>query len=418
MTGHNDDIVIVGGGHAAAIAAVSLRKLEVARPIRILCAESELPYQRPPLSKGYLSGSYLRERLAIRHAEFYSERGIELHLGQTVRAIDRQAKQVRFEDGDTVAYGDLILATGAREIRLDIPGADLAGIHTVREIADIDHLRGELEGADVCAVIGGGFIGLETAAVFRKLDKKVILFEAAERLMGRSVSQEISEFYLNYHRAQGVDIRLSALVAGIDGADGRIAAVESGDGERVAADLVVMGVGVRPRDELARAAGLKCERGVLVDEFCRTDDKHIYAIGDCTRHRNLRYDDLLCLESVQNAVDQANVVATVLAGAPQPYDMVPWFWTDQYDLKLQIAGLTRGADDRLVYDDSSESGKLGICHFRAGELIAVETVNRAADHVLARRLLSASTPTRRADLLEPAASLKALAGLEKPQEPS
>lgn len=405
-----ENIVIVGGGHGAVMTALNSRKLGFKGAIIIVGEEDEIPYQRPPLSKGYLLGETVRKRLQVRHPDVLAENQIELLTGVRVTGIDRNAKQLSLEAGEPVAYDKLVIATGARPRLLDVPGADLDGIHTIRSLADVDALREELPSAVNCIIIGAGFIGLEAAAVLRKLDKKVTVLEAAGNMMGRSVSSEVATFFQSAHESRGVVFQFNCFATAFQGKAGRVRAVETKDGRTWPAELAILGIGILANDELAKASGLATDRGILVDEYCRTEDSSIYAIGDCTRHRNLRYQGHISLESVQNAVDQAKVVAAAIAGEAKPYRDLPWFWSDQYDMKLQIAGLSQGSDETMIYDDGRESGKLGICHFKAGELIAVETVNRAADHIAAQRLLASGKPVRREDLSGESSSLKAMAG--------
>jgi len=404
------NIVIVGGGHGAVMTALNSRKLGFEGTISIIGEEDEIPYQRPPLSKGYLLGETARERLQVRHPEVIAENRIELRTGVRVTGISRKIKQVNLESGERITYDKLVIATGARPRLLDVPGAELSGIHTIRSLADIDALREELPRATNCVIIGAGFIGLEAAAVLRKLDKEVTVLEAAASVMGRSVSTEVATFFRTVHENRGVTFHFNCLTAAIEGRAGRVCAVQTEDGRNWPADLVIFGVGILANDELAQKAGLTTDHGILVDEYCRTNDPSIYAIGDCTRHRNLRFDGYISLESVQNAVDQAKVVASVIAGKAKPYNDLPWFWSDQYEMKLQIAGLSQGSDEIMVYDDGQDGVKLGVCHFRSGELIAVETVNRAADHIAAQRLLASEKPVRREDLGSKETSLKAMAG--------
>ncbi len=410
MSSKLDNIVIVGGGHGAAIAAVTMRKLGIEAPIQIIGEEPETPYQRPPLSKAYLLGEMVRERLQVRHPDVFKENNIELTLGQKVMELNRTIQQLLLESGEVVAYDKLVLATGGVPRKLNISGSDLNGSHCIRNLADIDLLRSELAAAHDCVVIGAGFIGLEAAAVFSKLGKSVTVLEAADGVMGRSVSSETAAFFKTAHENHGVKFNFDCFATEFVGKAGRVKEVQAADGRVWPADVIVVGIGIEPADSLAKTAGLTCDRGVLVDEFCRTDDPNIYAIGDCTRHRNLRYEGHISLESVQNAVDQAKIVASGLAGNPQPYNELPWFWSEQFDLKLQIAGRSQGANNVLIYDDGLESGKLGVCHFAVEHLIAVETVNRAADHMVAGRLLSGTKPITRSDLAGEGASLKAMAG--------
>lgn len=383
-------IVIVGAGHAGGILADAVRTQGHDGPICLIGDEDTLPYQRPPLSKGYLLGEVSTEQLHLRPSEFYTAKAIELIAGVHVTAIDRAEKQVRLSTGATRPYESLVLATGARPRLLDVPGADLSGIHALRTLADVDAIRADLETAQSCAVIGGGFIGLEIAAVFSKIGKSVTVIEAADRLMGRAVSPAVSDFFLRLHRARGSVVHLSSGVTGFSGDTSRLTGIETSHGT-ISADLAVVGIGVLPNDALARAADLPVDRGIVVDRAGRTADPAIFAIGDCCHADHALYPDRVRLESVQNAVDQAKLVANAVMGKPADYDVVPWFWSDQFDSKLQIAGLAQPGQTHQVYEDET-AGTLAVYHFDNNRLAAAETVNRARDHMSARRLISADAP--------------------------
>ncbi len=383
-------IVIVGAGHAGGILADALRAQGHDGPICLIGDEKALPYQRPPLSKGYLLGEVSTEQLHLRPAEFYAAKSIELVSGVQVTAIDRAERHVRLSTGATRPYEALVLATGARPRLLDVPGADLSGIHALRTLGDVDAIRADLEGASSCAVIGGGFIGLEIAAVFAKIGKSVTVIEAADRLMGRAVSPAVSDFFLRLHRARGSAVHLSSGVTGFAGDGAQLSGIETPHGT-ISADLAVVGIGVLPNDGLARAADLPVDRGIVVDRAGRTADPAIFAIGDCCHADHALYPDRVRLESVQNAVDQAKLVANAVMGKPADYDVVPWFWSDQFDSKLQIAGLAQPGQTHQVYEDEA-AGTLAVYHFDGSRLAAAETVNRARDHMSARRLISADTP--------------------------
>jgi len=399
-------VVIVGAGHAGGIAADALRAQGFAGPITLIGEETGLPYQRPPLSKGYLLGAVTAEQLFLKPANYYPVSDIRTVLGVRVDGIDRDAKTVALSNGETVAYDALILATGARPRMLPIAGADLGGIHALRTLADVDAIRKDVETARTCAVVGGGFIGLEIAAVLAKLGKQVTIVEAIDRLMGRAVSVEISDYFLDLHRQKASTVLLSTGVTGFAGKDGRIARVETSNGA-VEADMAIIGIGVIPNDELARDSGLAIDRGIAVDRCGRTSDPTIYAIGDCCHLEHARYAGRIRLESVQNAIDQAKLVAASILGRPADYAVIPWFWSDQFDVKLQIAGLSAPEHTRLKYHDLATGG-LAVYHFDEDRLCAAETVNRAGDHMSARRLIAAERPTTQSDVESVGGGLKAL----------
>jgi len=399
-------VVIVGAGHAGGILADALRVQGYEGAITLVGDEVMLPYQRPPLSKGYLLGEVTAEQLFLKPADYYGLKDIGFIGSTEVEGIDRAGRTVALSNGDTLAYEHLVLATGARPRMLNVPGADLGGIHPLRTLADVDAIRADLETAASCAIVGGGFIGLEIAAVLAKLGKAVTIIEAADRLMGRAVSIEVSDYFLNLHRNRGSKVMLSAGVTGFEGKNGHVAGVVTSEGP-VAADLAVIGIGVVPNDQLARDADLAVERGVIVDRTAKTSDPLIYAIGDCCHLQHAMYDERIRLESVQNAVDQAKLVAASILGKPADYGIVPWFWSDQFDVKLQIAGLSNPAQQRLKYHDP-EAGTLAVFHFENDRLRAVETANRAGDHMAGRRLIAAPTPPSMADVESVDGNLKQL----------
>jgi 3-phenylpropionate/trans-cinnamate dioxygenase ferredoxin reductase subunit len=392
-------VVIVGGGQAGFQVAASLRAGGCAEPIRICCAEDHPPYQRPPLSKAFLLGKMERERLLFRQPAFYAAQAIELALGDAVAAVDREARTVTTAAGRGLPYDALVLATGTRVRPLPVPGGELEGVVYLRTLEESDALARRVAEAERVAVVGGGFIGLEVAAAARTLGRPVTVLEAAERLMGRVVAPVISEFYAGLHRDRGVELVLNARIDRIEGEQGRAEAVVMADGTRHAADLVVVGIGVLPNVELALAAGLACENGIVVDRHGRTSDLAIYAAGECTSHPNRFAGGMARLESVQNAVDQAKAVAATILGRDEPYDEVPWFWSDQYDVKLQMVGISFGHDERVLRGDP-EDGRFSVFYFKGGRLLAIDSVNRPSDHMAGRKLLAAGTsltPVQAAD---------------------
>ena len=392
-------VVIVGAGQAGFQVAASLRGEGFAGTIRLIGAEPHPPYQRPPLSKGLLLGKMEPARLLFRQPTFYAAQAIELDLGRAVASIDRPSRNVIDEAGTAVPYDTLVLATGTRVRPLPVPGADLDGVLYLRTLDHSGELARRAESATRAVVIGGGFIGLEVAAALRMLGKQVTVLEAADRLMGRVVAPIISTFYADLHRARGAELVLDARIEGLVGNDGRVCAVIMADGTRHEADLVVIGIGVLPNVELAEAAGLACANGIVVDEQGRTSDPAIYAAGECTSHPNRFAGGFARLESVQNAVDQAKAVATSILGRPAAYDEVPWFWSDQYEVKLQMAGISLGHDAEVLRGEPA-TGQFSVVYFRAGRLIAVDSVNRPGEHMVARKLLAAGaslTPAEAAD---------------------
>ncbi len=399
-------MVIVGAGQGGLQLAESLRSEGWTGPIRLFGEEPYAPYNRPPLSKAVLCGDQSADHLTIRGPDFFAKKAIELSTGTRVTAIDRAAREVVLADGGRVAYEGLALATGSRARTLPLPGADLDGIMVLRTLDDAEALCRRMAEARAIAVVGGGFIGLEVAASARKFDREVTLIEALPRLMARAVSPAISDWYADLHTRRGVRLLLSTGVTGFAGVDGRVTGVETSAGP-IAADLVIVGVGVIPDDALARACGLDCDRGVIVDDFSRTSDPTIVALGDCTARR-LPDGTLRRLESVQNAVEQAKSGAARLMGKERPFTATPWFWSDQYDVKLQMAGLSAGADTSVTLG-SPEEARFSLLHWRDGRFVGCDSINRPADHMAARKLLDRGTDLTAAEAADPAFDLAARA---------
>lgn len=381
-------LVIVGGCYAASQIAASARQAGYEDPIRILSEETDAPYQRPPLSKGFLVGDVADASLPLRGASFYAEQGISLELGVRVVSIERGAKTISTSAGTRLSYETLALATGSRPRRLALEGAELDGVFTLRSLADSRTIKERLSPAQDVVVIGGGFIGLEVAASCAKLGKHVAVVEAQSHLMSRALPPLLANWFKQLHERHGVVIHLSSGVEALAGRANGVRAVTLADGKAIRADLVVVGIGVIPNDELARAAGLQCNDGILVDRFARTSDPSIVAAGDCTRHPNEYGGGLVRLESVQNAIDQARTAAATVAHKAAPYDAVPWFWSDQYDTRLQMAGLCAVGDEPTVRG-SLESGKFSVYYRRHGKLVAVHSVGRPGEHMIARKLIAA-----------------------------
>jgi 3-phenylpropionate/trans-cinnamate dioxygenase ferredoxin reductase component len=392
-----DSVVIVGAGHAGVQAAASLREEGFEGPIALLSDEAELPYQRPPLSKAFLKGQMDLAGLPLRAEKFFADHRIDLRLGEKAKRIDRAARRVELVSGAVAPYDHLILATGAQQRALRAPGVDLQGVFTLRAILDAQAIRENLGAGRRVVVIGAGFIGLEIAATALALGGEVTIVEIA-RPLGRAVSPAMSDFFLEAHKAFGAKFRLGVGVAAIHGA-GRATEVELSDGTRLPADVVIIGVGVTAEDALANGAGLKCANGIVVDALLATSDPSISAIGDCAEFPSVSLCAPLRLESVQNATDQGRAVARRLAGKPEPYDAMPWFWSDQGDLKLQIAGLSHRVDQWVLRGDPG-SRAFAMFGFRDGALAVVETVNRGAEHMAARRIIGAMplTPEQAADM--------------------
>ena len=378
-------IVIVGAGHAAGQVVASLRQKKFSGRIVLIGDEEHYPYQRPPLSKKFLAGKMPAERLYVKPPAFYDDPDIELHFNTCVEVIDSTGKLVTDSSGHSYHYDDLIIATGARVRKLDLPGSDLPGVHYLRTIQDVTSLHDYMHKGARLVIIGAGYIGLEVAAVAASSGLQVTVVEMADRVMSRVVSERVSEFYQSEHRRHGVDLRLSTGLVGFSGRES-IEAVRLADGTAVAADLVLIGIGVVPNVELAANAGLVVENGIRVDDHCRTSDQNIYAIGDCTNHPNSLLGRQLRLESVHNALEQAKTAVSNICGDELQYSQVPWFWSDQYDLKLQIAGISEGYDQTVLRGDPA-SRAFSCIYLRDGQLIAIDSINAPRDFMQSKPLI-------------------------------
>ena len=399
----NKNVVIVGGGQAGAQAALSLRQHGFTAAITIIGDEPYPPYERPPLSKDFLKGTVTRERLFMRPAGVYADQQITLRLSETVTAVDRTARCVRLNGGETVPYGKLVLATGGRVRRLSVPGSDLAGIHGLRTIADVEQFRDGFTPGTRVVMIGGGYIGLEAAAVAASRGSKVTVIEALDRVLARVAAEEVSRFYERVHRGHGVDIQTGVNVTGFAG-NQRVQQVRCGS-RAFDADLVIVGIGIQPNTALAEAAGLPVDDGIVVDACTRTIDPDIFAIGDCSNHPSALYGGRQRIESVPNALGQGKTVAAAILGNAEPFDDVPWFWSDQYDLKLQMNGIAR-AGDQVVLRGDMEDKRFSACYLRDGVFVACQAVNAIKDFIQSKKLIAAGARPDLARLADATIALK------------
>lgn len=408
MTDRTSDVLIVGAGHAGAQAAIALRQRGYAGSITIAGDECELPYERPPLSKDYLAGERTFERILIRPAGFWAERDISLLPGVRIASVDAGARIATAEDGSAIAYGSLIWAAGGAPRRLACAGQDLRGVHAVRTRVDVDRLLRELPAVRRVVVIGGGYIGLEAAAVLTKLGKAVTILEAQGRVLARVAGEPLSRFYEAEHRAHGVDVRLNVAVVCIEERAGAACGVRLADGETLECDMVIVGIGIVPAVAPLIAAGAAGTNGVEVDALCRTSLPYVYAIGDCAAQANaFAAGAVVRVELVQNANDQATTVVKAIIGTPEPHHAVPWFWSNQYDLKLQTVGLSTGHDAIVTRGDPATRA-FSLVYLRAGRVIALDCVNMVRDYVQGRKLVEAGATADPAILADVARPLKDL----------
>jgi 3-phenylpropionate/trans-cinnamate dioxygenase ferredoxin reductase component len=396
-------VIIVGAGHGGAQAAIALRQNGFSGSITMIGREPEPPYERPPLSKEYLAQEKPFERIYIRPPAFWAEKDVEMMLSSEVVAIDGTAQIVTLESGQTLPYDHLIWAAGGEPRRLSCPGSDLAGVHAVRTRADVDAIMAALDRVKQVAVIGGGYIGLEAAAVLRKLGKEVVLLEALPRVLARVAGEELSAFYEAEHRAHGVDLRTGVGVTALEG-NGKVSAVRLADGSAVEAEMVIVGIGIEPSVGPLLDAGAESGNGVAVDAHCRTSLPDIYAIGDCAAHANDFADGAtIRLESVQNANDQATIAAKAICGELVEYGATPWFWSNQYDLKLQTVGLSTGYDQTVLRGDPA-TRSFSVIYLKGGQVRALDCVNMVKDYVQGRKMVEARAvidPAKLADTQVP-----------------
>lgn len=401
-------VVILGAGHAGGTAAALLRQYGHGGPITLIGDEPIPPYQRPPLSKAWLKGEADADSLALKPLEFYAENNIDFRPDVTATAIDRPARTVALSSGDALNYDTLILATGARAIALPIPGADLDGILFLRTAAHAEALKAAVGPGKTLAVVGGGYIGLEVAASGRALGAEVVVIEREARLLARVAAEPLSTFFKGYHEKHGVRFELGASVTGFEGQDGKVAGVTLADGRTIACDAAVVGVGAHPNDELAKAAGLETSRGVVVDLDARTSDPAIFAIGDVAYRPMPIYDRMFRMESVPNALEQAKQVACAIMGRPRPAGECPWQWSDQFDLKLQIAGYAFDSDNVILRGDPS-TAKFAIFHLKGDQVQSVEAINSPPEFMMGKLLILNRKPVDKARLADPTISMKEVA---------
>ena len=381
-----NEIVIIGSGQAAIQAAISLKKNEFTGSIKIIGEEDHLPYQRPPLSKDFLLDEYKPERVSLKKKEFYEENKVDLILGKRAESIDTNLKEIILSDKNKIYYDQLIIATGSRVRKLNVPGSDKKGLYYLRDLDDASALKQRLKENKKMVIVGAGYIGLEVASVAASLGVEVTVIEMANRVMNRTVDPIISSYYQKLHESHGVQIHSDNGLKEFEG-DASVTAVLCSDGLRLEADLVVIGAGVLPNQEIAIKAGLECNNGIMVNEFGETSNEHVFACGDCTNHPNKSLNTRLRLESVHNAMEQSKTVANTIMGNRKPYDQVPWFWSDQYDHKLQLVGISGEHDETIMRGSESEQ-KFLLFYLKNSELIAVNAINSSKEFLICRKLVA------------------------------
>ncbi|MEO1659887.1 MAG: FAD-dependent oxidoreductase [Pseudomonadota bacterium] len=403
-------IVIVGGGQAAAQACASLRLFGFSGEITLIGEEAALPYQRPPLSKAYMKGELAEERLYFKPAAWYEDQKIDTVLSVRATGIDRSAQTVALEHGGSVAYDALIIATGSRPRALPIAGAELDGVFDLRDLSDVDRIRPRMIAGQKLVIVGAGYIGLEAAAVARQLGLDVTVLEMADRVLARVTSPIMSQFFDEEHTRQGAEIRTGAMLSALKGDDGKVTKAVLADDSEVSADIVLVGIGILPNVELAEAAGIACSNGILTDRDARTNDPRIFAAGDCAARPLVHYGRKGRLESVHNAIEQGKLAAAAIMGKPRPPEDCPWFWSDQYDLKLQIAGLSQGYDETVVRGDP-EARKFAVFYLQNGKLIAVDAVNSPPEFLASKKLIMTGAHLAPETLSDTSKSMKEIAAL-------
>lgn len=401
-------VVIIGGGQAAAQACASLRLFGYAGSLTLIGEEPALPYQRPPLSKAYMKGELAEERLYFKPAAWYEDQNIDTVLSVRATAIDRSAQTVALEHGGTVPYDALIIATGSRPRPLPVEGADLDGVFDLRDLADVERIRPRMVAGRKLVIVGAGYIGLEAAAVARQLDLDVTVLEMEDRVLARVTSPIMSQFFTDEHIRQGAEIRTGARLASLKGADGKVTQAVLADGTELDADIVLVGIGILPNVELAEEAGIACSNGILTDEDARTNDPRVFAAGDCAARPLVHYGRKGRLESVHNAIEQGKLAAAAITGKPRPTLDCPWFWSDQYDLKLQIAGLSQGYDETVVRGDP-EARKFAVFYLNNGKLIAVDAINSPPEFLASKKLIITGARLAPETLSDTSQSMKEIA---------
>ena len=381
-----NEIVVIGSGQAAIQTVMSLKRNEFTGSIKVIGEEDHLPYQRPPLSKDFLLEEYKPERVSLKKKEFYEENGVDLILGKRAESIDTILKEITLSDENRIRYDQLIIATGSRVRKLNVPGSDKKGIYYLRDLDDANALKQRLKKNKKMVIVGAGYIGLEVASVAASLGVEVTVIEMANRVMNRTVDPMISSYYQKLHESRGVKIHLDNGLKAFEGGDS-VNTVLCSDGLMLEADLVVIGAGVLPNQEIAIEAGLECNNGIMVNEFGETSTAHVYACGDCTNHPNKGLNTRLRLESVHNAMEQSKTVANTIMGNKEPYDQVPWFWSDQYDHKLQLVGIS-GDHDEVVMRGLESEQKFLLFYLKNSELIAVNAINSSKEFLICRKLVA------------------------------
>ena len=401
-------VIIIGGGQAAAQACASLRLFGYQGTISLIGEEAALPYQRPPLSKAYMKGELAEERLYFKPAAWYEDQGIETILSTRANKIDRSAQTVELENGDTVSYDALIMATGSRPRALPVEGADLDGVFDLRDLADVERIRPRMIAGQKMVIVGAGYIGLEASAVARQMGLDVIVLEMEDRVLARVTSPIMSAFFTEEHTRQGAEIRTGARLSSLRGADGKVTTAILADGTELDADIVLVGIGILPNIELAEAAGIACSNGILTDRDARTNDPRVFAAGDCAARPLVHYGRKGRLESVHNAIEQGKLAAAAIMGKPRPAEDCPWFWSDQYDLKLQIAGLSQGYDETVLRGDPADR-KFAVFYLQNGKLIAVDAINSPPEFLASKKLIMTGARLAPETLSDTSQSMKDIA---------